>query len=80
MVVVFGQVIGDPRDPGMNVGPAQVFGAHLFTGCGPHQWRPAEEDRTLVAHDNGLVGHSGNIGATGSARTHDYGDLWDAGS
>ncbi len=62
----------------MHVGAAQILGSHDFADGGLHQRRAAQEDRALLAHDNGLVAHRRHVGAAGRARAHDAGDLRDA--
>ena len=62
----------------MNVGAAEFFGTHHLTGRGLHQWRPAEEDGALIAHDDAFVGHRRDVGAAGGTGSHHDGDLWNA--
>ena len=62
----------------MDVGAAQVLGAHDLADRGLHQRRAGQEDRALLAHDDGLVAHRRHIGAARRARAHDRGDLRDA--
>ena len=62
----------------MNVGAAQILGAHHLADRGLHQRRAGQEDRALLAHDDGLVAHRRHVGAAGGARAHDDGDLRDA--
>ena len=76
--VVLGQVVGDAREPGVNIAAAQVLGAHHLAGGRLHQRRAAEEDRALVLDDDGLVRHRRHVGAAGGARTHHHRDLRDA--
>src|SRR5690554_4938006 len=45
-----------------------------------HEWRPAEEDRALIAHDDRLIRHRRNVRAARRAGTHDGRDLRDAAS
>ena len=63
----------------MQVGAAQVLGAHHLAGGRLHQGRAAQEDGALVAHDDALVRHGRNVGATGRAGAHHHRDLRDAG-
>ena len=71
-------MIDDPGLAGVHVPAAQVLGADDLAGGRLHQWRPAEEDRALVAHDDRLVAHRGHVGAAGCARAQHRGDLGDA--
>ena len=79
MAVVLGHVIGDAGFPGVHIGAAEIFGGDHFAGRGLHQRRAAEEDRALIAHDDGLVRHRRHIGAARRARAHDHRDLRNAG-
>jgi hypothetical protein len=56
----------------------ELLGGDDLAGRGLHEGRAAEEDRALVLHDHGLVGHRGDVGAAGGAGAHDAGDLRDA--
>ncbi len=78
VAVVVGQMVGHPGDLGVQISAAELLGGHDLAGRGLHQRRPAEEDGALVAHDDGLVAHRGNVGAAGGARTEDRGDLRDS--
>src|SRR6186713_2873273 len=75
MAVILGKVIDDTRYSRVYVAAAQLLGADHFARRRLHQRRPAEEDGSLVAHDDGLIAHRRNVGATGSARSHDHRDL-----
>ena len=75
MLVVFGEVVGDAREPRVDVGAAQLLGGDLFAGRRLHQRRAAEEDRPGAADDDRLVRHRRHVGAAGRARAHDHGDL-----
>ena len=79
MLVIERLVVGDPADPGMNTGAAEVFRADILAGSGLHQGRAAEEDRAGTADDDGFIAHGRNVGAAGGRRAHDQGDLGDAG-
>ena len=78
MAVVLGIVVGDAGLFRMHVGAAELFSGNDFAGRRLHQWRAAEEDGALVAHDDGLVRHRRHVGAARGARTHDGRDLRDA--
>ena len=78
MLVVFGEVVGDARQPRVDVGAAELFGGDLLAGRGLHQRRAAEEDRAGALDDDGLVRHGRHVGAAGGAGAHHDGDLRDA--
>ena len=79
VLVVLGEVVGDARDFRVCTSPPPSSSAgHHLAGRRLHQRRAAEEDRALVAHDDGLVAHRGHVGAAGRARAHHHGDLRDA--
>ncbi len=79
VAVVLGAVIGDAGFFRVHVGAAELFGADDLAGRRLHQRRAAEEDRALVAHDDGLVRHRRHVGAARRARAHDHRDLGNAG-
>ena len=62
----------------MDIGAAQIFRRHHLAGRRLHQRRAAEKNRALIAHDDGFVGHGGNIGAAGRAGAHHHRDLGNA--
>ncbi len=62
----------------MNVGAAQGFRVDLLAGRRPHQRRAAEKHAPLIAHDDGVIGHGGHIGAARGAGAVHHGDLRDA--
>ena len=68
-------MVGDPRAPGVHVGPAELLGGDLLAGRGLHERRAADEDRAGSAHDDRLVRHRGDVGAAGRARAHHDRDL-----
>ena len=78
MPIVFGEVVGDARDAGVDVGAAKVLGAHLFAGRGFDQRRAADEDRARAFDDDRLVAHGRHVRAAGGARAHDHRHLGDA--
>src|SRR2546423_1459211 len=59
-------------------GAAESRGRDHLAGCGLHQRRSAEEDRTLVAHDDALVRHGRHVGPAGGAGAHHDRDLRNA--
>ena len=75
VAVVHGVVVGDPRDPGVDVGAAQRLGGDHLAGRRLDQRRAAEKDRALVLDDDALVGHRRHVGAAGGTRAVDDGDL-----
>ena len=76
--IIFGVVIGDARDAGVHVRPAEVFGAHVFTGGGLDQRRPADEDRAGAFDDDRFVAHRGHVCAARGTRAHDHRHLGQA--
>ena len=78
MAVVLGVVVGDAGLSRVHVGAAEILRRDHLAGRRLHQRRPAEEDRALVAHDDGLVRHRRHVGAAGGAGAHDHRDLRDA--
>jgi hypothetical protein len=62
----------------MNVTATEVLGADLLTSRRLHQRRPAQENRALVAHDDGLVAHGRHIGPARGTRAHHHRHLRDA--
>ena len=78
MGVVLRIVIGDAGLPRMDVGAAQFFRGDHLAGRGLHQRRSAEKNRALIAHDDALVRHRRDIGATRGARAHHDRDLRNA--
>ena len=78
ILVIFGEVIGDAGNARVHITAAQILGGHFLAGGGLHQWRPAEEDRALVFHDDRFIRHRRHIGATRGATAQHGGDLRDA--
>jgi hypothetical protein len=76
--VVVGEVVGDAGGAAVQVAAAELLGAHDLAGRRLHQRRAAQEDGALVPHDDGLVAHRRDVGATGRAGAEDRGDLRDA--
>lgn len=79
MCIINGEIICDTGDGGVHLAATEIFGRDDLTGGGLHKRRTGEEDVALLLDDDGLVRHSGDVGATSGARTHDDGDLGDAG-
>ena len=71
-------VVGDPGFARVQIRTAEILGRDHFAGRRLHQRRPAEEDRSLPAHDDALVAHRRDVGAACSARPHHHRDLGDA--
>ena len=59
----------------MHVAAAQILGGHNLARRRLHEGWAAQEDRSLVPDDDGLVRHRRHIGATCGARPHDRGNL-----
>ena len=78
VLVVFGEIVGDARQPRVDVGAAQFLGCHFFACRGLHERRTAEKDRSGALDDDRFVGHRRHVGAAGRAGAHDDGDLRNA--
>ena len=76
--VVPREVVGDARQPRVDVGAPELLGGNVLAGRRLHERRPPEEDGAGALDDDGLVGHRRHVGAAGRARTHDHRDLRDA--
>jgi len=68
-------MIRDARDTGVHVAAAELLGRHLLTGSGAHERRAAEEDRSLVPHDDRLVAHGRHVRAPRRAGAEHHGHL-----
>ena len=75
--IVEREVVRDAGDAGVQVGAAQLLGAHVDPGGSFHQRRAADEDRALSLHDDGLVAHGRNVRAPSGGRAHDDRELRD---
>ena len=62
----------------MQIATAERLGCHHLTSGRLHQRRAAKEDGALVAHDDALIGHRGDVGTASGARAHHHGNLRDA--
>jgi hypothetical protein len=78
VVVVLGEVVHDARQAGVHVAAAELLGGDDLARGRLHERRAAEEDRALLADDDRLVAHRGDVGAARRARPHDARDLRDA--
>ena len=78
VLVIGGVMVGDARDAGMDIGPAQILGGDHLARGGLHQRRTGQEDRALLADNHRLVGHGRHIGTARRAGTHDNRDLGNA--
>ena len=76
--VVDGEVIGHTGDGGVHGAAAELFGADNLASGGLDERWAGKEDVALLLDDDALVGHGGDVGATGGAGAHDHGDLRDA--
>ena len=79
VVIVVGDVVGDAGNPRMHVGAAELLGRYLLAGRRLDQRRPAQKDRALALDDDAFIRHCRHVGPAGRARTHDHGDLRNAG-
>ena len=75
VLVVFGEVVGDARAAGVDVGAAELFRRYFFAGCRLDEGRTAEEDRTRTLDYDDLVAHRGDVRPTCRATAHHGGDL-----
>ncbi len=57
----------------MHVGAAQLLVGRLLSGGHLHQGRPAQEDLGPVFDHHRVVGHTGDVGATGGGVAEDQG-------
>ena len=73
--LVPGEVVGDPRQPRVDVGAPELLGRDVLAGRRLHEGRPAEKDGARAFDDDRLVGHRRHVGAAGRARAQDHGDL-----
>mmetsp|Transcript_30667 Transcript_30667/g.88944 ORF Transcript_30667/g.88944 Transcript_30667/m.88944 type:complete len:361 (+) Transcript_30667:104-1186(+) len=76
--LVLGEVVGDARARGVDVGAAQLLRRDLLARGGLHQRRAAQEDSAVALDDDVLVGHRRDVGPAGGARAEHRGDLGDA--
>ena len=77
MVVILSNIIHDTGHLAMDLGTAQLFGCHFFTGCRLNKWRPRQKDRALIAHNNAFIRHGWHISATGRTGAHHHRNLGD---
>ncbi len=75
VVIILCVVVGNTGGAAVHIGTTEIFSADDFAGRRFYQGRATEKDGALFFNDNRLVSHGGHIGATGSARAHDHGDL-----
>ena len=78
MFVVLRVVVCHPGLATVHVGTAQILGGDDLPRGGFHQRRSAQENRSLVAHDDGLIGHGGQVGAPGGAAAEHRRELGDS--
>src|SRR5271155_727809 len=71
-------MISDTGDLRMQFSPTKILGRYDFPGGRLPQRRAAEKNGALVANDNCLVAHGGNVGAAGRARSQHRRNLRDA--
>ncbi len=75
MVVVFGEVIRNSAQSRVDIRPAQIFCADIFTCRGFDERRSAEEDRARAFDDDGFVAHRRDVRAARRATAHHRRDL-----
>ena len=63
MGVIFRVVIGNAGAAAVNIRAPQGLCVDLLAGRGTDQRRAAEKNPSLIAHDDGVIGHGRNIGA-----------------
>ena len=78
MVVIFRDMIHHAGPAAMEVAAAQILRADDLPRRRLHQRRACKEDRALIAHDHGFIGHGGHIGPARRAAAHHAGDLRNA--
>ena len=60
----------------MHIGAPQILGTDYFADGRLDKRRPRQEDSSLVFDNDALIGHGRHVGASGSAGTQYYGNLW----
>ncbi len=75
MGIVLGQIIRHARQPRVHIAAAQRLGRHHLARRCFDQWRPSEEDRPLLFHDDRHIRHRRHIGSACRATAHDDSDL-----
>ena len=78
MRIILRQIVRHPRQAGMHIAPAKIFSCHFLAGRSLHQGRASQENRALIAHNDGHIRHCRHIRPTGRARSHHHRDLGDA--
>mmetsp|Transcript_7424 Transcript_7424/g.17919 ORF Transcript_7424/g.17919 Transcript_7424/m.17919 type:complete len:372 (+) Transcript_7424:1242-2357(+) len=77
MRLVAREMVRHARRATVQVGAAEVFGAHHLARRRLHQRRAAQEDRAVAAHDHRLVRHRRHVRAARRARAEHDRDLAD---
>ena len=67
MAIVQSVMIGNARDPAMDIGPAQILGTDHFAGRSLHQGRSRQKDGALILDDDAFIAHGRDISAAGGA-------------
>ncbi len=75
MRVVLGVMVGHTGHRGVHLGAAERLRVDDFTRGRLDQRWAAKKDRAVAAHDDRLVAHRRDVGATSRARTHHHGNL-----
>jgi hypothetical protein len=78
VLVVLGEVIRDTAHSRVHVSTAELLGRDDLAGCGLHERRPTEEDRSLLLDDDVFIAHRRHVCAARRARPHYRRDLRDA--
>ena len=71
-------VIGDARNPGVDIGAPQFLSPHRLAGRGLDQRRTAQEYRRLTPHHDRLIGHGRNVSAARRRTAHHHRHLRDS--
>jgi len=78
MGIIVGEMVHHARLPRVHVAATECLRVHAFPGSCLHERRSAEEDRALLAHDDGLIAHGRDIRAARRAGAHHDCELRDA--
>ena len=76
---VDGEVVRQTRDAGVHLGAAERLVVGLLTGGHLHQRRAGQEHLRALLDHHDVIGHSGNVSATGGGVAEHQGDGGDPG-